>query len=158
MSPPGRPTAPRGRCRRPGRPNMNTNALILLLLIIMMISCIIMFMTIIINISSSSSSYCCISMICISSSSSSSSSNDDNNNNNNSSSSSSVMFIYVLACRSPRGQVALPRAPRFSSCDIHTHTPARKSYTNLKLYYFVIRICYANCLGHAHGQGYECHI
>ena len=122
----------------------------------MMISCIIMFMTIIINISSSSSSYCCISMICISSSSSSSSSNDDNNNNN--SSSSSVMFIYVLACRSPRGQVALPRAPRFSSCDIHTHTPARKSYTNLKLYYFVIRICYANCLGHAHGQGYECHI
>ena len=37
------------------------------------------------------------------------------------------------------------------SCDIHTHTPARKSYTNFQLYYFVIQICSTNWLGHGHG-------
>ena len=41
------------------------------------------------------------------------------------------------------------------SRDIHTHTPARKSYTNFQLYYFVIQICSTNCLGHRHGH--ECH-
>ena len=41
------------------------------------------------------------------------------------------------------------------SCNIHTQTPARKSYTNLQLYYFVIQICSTNCVGHGHG--YECH-
>ena len=41
------------------------------------------------------------------------------------------------------------------SCDIHTHTPARKSSTNFQLYYFVIQICYTNWLGHGHG--YEWH-
>ena len=39
---------------------------------------------------------------------------------------------------------------------MHTHTPARKKYTNFQLYYFVIHICSANCLGHGHGHGYEC--
>ena len=30
-----------------------------------------------------------------------------------------------------------------------------KSHTNFQLYYFVLRICRTNCLGHGHG--YECH-
>ena len=37
----------------------------------------------------------------------------------------------------------------------YTHTPARKCYTNFQLYYFVIQMCYTNCIGHGHG--YECH-
>ena len=41
------------------------------------------------------------------------------------------------------------------SCDNHTHTPARKSYTNFQLYYFVIQISSTNRLGHGHG--YEWH-
>ena len=41
------------------------------------------------------------------------------------------------------------------SCDIHNHTPARKSSTNFQLYYFVIQICSTNWLGHGHG--YEWH-
>ena len=41
------------------------------------------------------------------------------------------------------------------SCDIHTRTPARASYTNFQLYYVVIQICSTNCL--RHGHGYECH-
>ena len=43
----------------------------------------------------------------------------------------------------------------YMSCDIHTHTPARTSSTIFLLYYSVLRICSANCLGHGHG--YECH-
>ena len=41
------------------------------------------------------------------------------------------------------------------SCDIHTHTPARTSYTNFLLYYVVIHMWYTKCLWHGHG--YECH-
>ena len=32
------------------------------------------------------------------------------------------------------------------SCDIHTHTPARKNYTDFQLYRVVIQVCYTNCL------------
>ena len=41
------------------------------------------------------------------------------------------------------------------SCDIHTHTPARKMCTNFLLCSFVIHNDYTNYLGHGHG--YECH-
>ena len=37
-------------------------------------------------------------------------------------------------------QQKVPGSPNLS-CDIHTHTPARKEYTNFQLYYFVMRIC-----------------
>ena len=40
------------------------------------------------------------------------------------------------------------------SCEIHTHTPARKSYSNFQLCYFVVQSCSTDCLGHGHG--YEC--
>ena len=48
---------------------------------------------------------------------------------------------------------------RSSSCAIHTviHTPARKSYANFQLDYFVMQLCSTNCLGHGHRHGYECH-
>ena len=42
-----------------------------------------------------------------------------------------------------------------ASCDIHTHTPAQKSYTNFILYPFVISICSTNWP--RHGHGYEGH-
>ena len=45
------------------------------------------------------------------------------------------------------------RAPL--SCDIHTHTPARKSYTDFLRYSFVLQNRSTNYLGH--GYGYECH-
>ena len=54
----------------------------------------------------------------------------------------------------PGGAAGLSRRA-YLSCDIHTHTPARKSSTDCQLYYCVIQMCYANCLGHGHG--YECH-
>ena len=41
------------------------------------------------------------------------------------------------------------------SCDIRTHTPAQKTYTNIILYPFVIEPCSTNWLGHGHG--YEWH-
>ena len=61
------------------------------------------------------------------------------------------------ASRTKRAPFLEPRCPsrRFLSCDIHTHTPARKSPTNFQLYYVVIQLCSTNCLGHGHG--YECH-
>ena len=37
---------------------------------------------------------------------------------------------------------------RIMSCDIHTHTPAKKSSTNFQPYPFLLRRCYTNCLGH----------
>ena len=40
------------------------------------------------------------------------------------------------------------------SCDIHTHTPARKSSTNFQLYYLLYKL-FSNWLGHGHG--YEWH-
>ena len=39
------------------------------------------------------------------------------------------------------------------SCDVHIHTPAQKSYTNLPLYPFVVYTCSIRWLGH--GRGYE---
>ena len=44
---------------------------------------------------------------------------------------------------------------QYMSCDIHTHTPVKKSSTNFRLYPFLLRKCSTNCLGHAHG--YERH-
>ena len=41
------------------------------------------------------------------------------------------------------------------SCDIHTHTPAQKSYTDFMLYPFLLNKCSTISLGHGHG--YECH-
>ena len=41
------------------------------------------------------------------------------------------------------------------SCDIHTHTPAKKSSTNFLLHRCLIRKCYADCF--RHGHGHECH-
>ena len=38
---------------------------------------------------------------------------------------------------------------------IHTHTPAKKSSANFRLYPFLLQTCFTNCLGHGHG--YECH-
>ena len=55
--------------------------------------------------------------------------------------------------RVARGGRTSPRA--VLSCDIHTHTPAKKSSTNFLLYPFLLRKCSAHCLGHGHG--YECH-
>ena len=43
------------------------------------------------------------------------------------------IYVYIYMLRRP-GET------REVSCDIHTHTPARKSYTDFQLYYF----CYTN--------------
>ena len=37
------------------------------------------------------------------------------------------------------------------SCDTHTHTPARESYTNCEPYYSVIHNCCTKYLGQGHG-------
>ena len=37
------------------------------------------------------------------------------------------------------------------SCATHTHTPAKKSSANFRLYPFLLRTRSANCLGHGHG-------
>ena len=55
--------------------------------------------------------------------------------------------------RPPGGSVGRPKL--LMSCDIYTHTPARKSSTNLQLYYYVVQIYYTNWLGRGHG--YEWH-
>ena len=43
----------------------------------------------------------------------------------------------------------------YMSCDIHTHTPAKHSSTNILMNQFLIHLCVTNRLGHGHG--YECH-
>ena len=76
------------------------------------------------------------------------------------------MCIYIYMCYLPArmGQGATwshscdgpsDALMMMMSCDIHTHTPARKTHTNSQLYYFVIQIGSANWLGPGHG--YECH-
>ena len=42
-----------------------------------------------------------------------------------------------------------------SSCDVHTHTPAKASSTNFLLYPFVLHISSTDCLGHWHGYAYH---
>ena len=48
------------------------------------------------------------------------------------------VYIYIYIYRS--------RAPHLS-CDIHTHTPARTSYTNILLYEFVVQHGSTKCMG-----------
>ena len=74
---------------------------------------------------------------------------------------------YDIPCSGP--EPARPGAPRGSSvaswrrnmisalvsCDIYTHTPAKKSSTNFRLYPFLLQTYYTNRVGHGHG--YECH-
>ena len=66
------------------------------------------------------------------------------------------MCCFVLFSRR---RLFPPRASSASaawvSCDIHAHTPAKKSSTNFLLYPSIIRKCSTNWLGH--GDGYAWH-
>ena len=68
-------------------------------------------------------------------------------------------FANKFMAFAPRSS-ALGRSRRWCctvsmSCDIYTHTPAKKSSTNFLLCQFIIRKCSTNRLGHGHG--YELH-
>ena len=44
------------------------------------------------------------------------------------------------------------------SCDIHTHTPARKNYTNLQLYYLLYKCVQQTVLGLGMGVNVTAHL
>ena len=72
---------------------------------------------------------------------------DSNNNDDNNEIANAYLFrLFSLSCFA--GLALL-------SCDIHTHTPAKKSSANFLLYPFLPHNYSTNYIGH--GDGYKCH-
>ena len=56
--------------------------------------------------------------------------------------------VVLVVIQAPR---AAPVRTAPVSCDIHTHTPARRKLC-CQMSGFVEQICYTNCFGHGHGH------